>query len=231
MARVQYGSIITDMAGSIGGLTFQHNKAAKIVRQRPYTRKMPNAAQSARINAFYEVISAWRELSGAYKDDWSNAAASLTFLNRWGEEKVLNGYQMFQKLQGNRLLCGLSMYDTPPASPSSLAIPDFILDIRTTSYVIDFDGSFDHTGFYLFFFTSYLQRSPAYYDRKILRLTKVLAPGTTTDIDIFAEYQAVHNNALSALTGGAPVTSICSIMAVQSSTGWPGVFNQQHDYV
>ena len=46
MARVEYGAIVTDLTGSIGGTTFQRNSSGAIARSRAYTPVNPSQQQS-----------------------------------------------------------------------------------------------------------------------------------------------------------------------------------------
>jgi hypothetical protein len=230
MARVQYGSIITDIKGSIGGLTFQSNKSAKIVRQRSYTRKGLNEKQNERVNAFASVIDNWRGLSGANKDAWNTYAASNDLTNRWNEVKTLTGYMWHQLINSNLKLVGESLRDTPASSGSPLTIGSYTLVFSASEVSVEWSPSLSHSNHYLLIFSTYPRRAPAYYDRKAYRLTKIVDPGTTGKVDFTTDYESTHNIDLSNFLGTIDLCTITAILSIHKDYGWSSVFSLKHDY-
>jgi hypothetical protein len=230
MARVQYGSIITDIKGSIGGLTFQSSGNGKIVRQRPYQRKQPNAAQSTYNNEFLGVTSYWRLLSGANKDAWAVFAADNNFTDRWGSVKTLTGYQWFHLCNNNRALMGLNYLQSPVTPMATLAVPSYDAYFNSNEVAIEFDPAFDHTDYKLFIFTTRPRFSPVVSDRSKYRLTTIVNPDTSDVIDVTTDWENVHNLSLSDISANVKCCVVFAIMSVNRSAGYPSPFNIESDY-
>lgn len=114
MARIIYGPIITDIKGSIGGMTFQKNGSGTIARLKP--RKVMTNTQKQRDQQprLKEVQRNWNELSLVNKVLWNDFAAINNKIGLDGQEKKLTGYQWFLSINENRLLFDDSILSVPP---------------------------------------------------------------------------------------------------------------------
>lgn len=114
MARVIYGSIITDIKGSIGGITFQKNGSGQIARLKPRKIKTNTQAQRNQQPRLKEVQREWNKLSLANKILWNDFASVNDKIGLDGQAKKLTGYQWFLTINENRLLFEDSILSTPP---------------------------------------------------------------------------------------------------------------------
>ena len=225
MARVLYGSIITDMMGSIGGLSFQHNRSGKIVRQRAMPTKLPTTSQQSKQSIYVDLIKEWFDIDESDRGLWNAFADSYTRYNKWNEEKTLNGYNWFLAINGMLQIVGDSLRTQPSSWETPLAIPSYQALPQCSIVKIQFDSSFAHTNHYLLIYSSSYLRSESVYDRKQLRLTKVVAKGTDTIIDFTSEWESVHG--LSYPPGGSnPMVNILvGVMSVRGTFGYASAFN------
>jgi len=145
MARVEYGVIITDIKGSIGGVTFQHNRSGKIARLRPKTHKKSTAAQVARQILHSGILHDWQQLSGVDQEDWNDFADLYTKENMFGETKTLSGLNWYESINLSRNLIGLSSLITPPAYLLPVAVPAYTVTINETKIEINLSAPFDTT--------------------------------------------------------------------------------------
>lgn len=120
MALIQFGSIVTGIAGKLGGHVFGNSSNGGTIRTLSKTKKLwgyikrgsSGGGQSPQNNV--SVISqAWKDLDDSYRAAWSAYAVQYyTTRNLYGTHS-LSGYTCFSKLNHNILLCGLPLSITP----------------------------------------------------------------------------------------------------------------------
>lgn len=145
MARVEYGVIITDIQGSIGGITFQHNRSGKIARLRPKTHKNPTAPQVSSQVILAGMLNEWQQLSSAQQTNWNDFADLHTKDNMFGDTKTLSGLNWFCSINISRNYIGLASLITPPAYVLPVAVPAYSVTINQTKIEINLSAPFDCT--------------------------------------------------------------------------------------
>lgn len=228
MARAQYGSIITDIIGSIGGLTFQHNRSGKIIRIKPAGRKTPTFNQNARIMAFQDAVNLWATATQAQKEAWNTFADTYTFYNNWGEEKALNGYNWFLSINSYLKLCGESMRVAVGSYSSPLAIPTYTPLFKYNEISIDFGSSFSHTSHYLLIWTTSPIRNNNPNNRNYLRLTKIVSPDSDTKITFTSDWESTHELSLPLTGGTSNLGCIFSVQSVHDTDAIASVFRSYY---
>jgi len=114
MAKVTYGSIITEINGSIGGITFQTNRAGTIARLRPASFKSRTGKQNTAIANFTSLTAGFSELSLVDKQDWDAFANAHTKETKFGEVRTLTGLNWYISVNGHREQLSLPRIDVPP---------------------------------------------------------------------------------------------------------------------
>jgi hypothetical protein len=127
MARVTYGAAITELTGSIGGITFQRNSSGTIARFRPGKGVNPSPGQSTQQYRLGFFVYLWSTLSLAQKTTWDDLAAAHDNTNPWGVTKHLNGFQWFIHCNLNLIQIGESPLYEAPAFDTILAPGSFYL--------------------------------------------------------------------------------------------------------
>lgn len=127
MATVQYGSIITEMRGSIGGIIFQKSGTQLTARLknpcRSQFKNSLNAVSSSILkNRLAQVASSWRNLTPTEQAAYATAAPSFPFYNRYGVSYTPSAFQLFCWQNVNRLELGASLLTTAPSPETQ---PDF----------------------------------------------------------------------------------------------------------
>lgn len=113
MALVEYGSIITDIRGSIGGLTFQHTKSGKIARLKPSPFKHQNQSQQDKHKIVTSAVAQWHDLTLSEKLSWNAYADVNQREDRFGRMRSLTGFNWFYSINYNRLALGETFVKTP----------------------------------------------------------------------------------------------------------------------
>jgi len=104
MARVTYGSGVTNYKGSIGGITYQNNTSGAIARLRTKAVVNPTPRQEPYQTRMSYLISLWPTLTQVQKDAWTAFAAANDHTTPWGDIKTLNGHQWFLSCNLRRML-------------------------------------------------------------------------------------------------------------------------------
>jgi hypothetical protein len=207
MARILYASQISELKGSIGGLSFQRNSSGTTCRLKPSRIQSAKTKQMPKQINFASAANAWHLLSQTDVENWNEYAAAHQKYNSWGELKTLSGYNWFMALYNNALLVGATPRTTCPAAYSPLAMQES--DLVYTSSVLDFESSeFVHESHYLVAYCSPPIFSYGQKDRSRMRFMKVFPPGTDSVWDFKDEWLAAFGFA----SLPAPATNQFAIM-------------------
>jgi len=192
MARVQYGSIITDIKGSIGGITYQKNRAGNIARLRGGTFKSSTPKQTTSQSNHITILSTWQSLSLSDKDLWNAFALANTKINRFGEVKTLSGLNWFESINQTRMCFGLSFLLVPPVYSLPTGPPAYTLVVSNTLISIEFSPPFNPTDTGLKIWTTPPLSRSTNSLRSQYRLTKVTQSNPYGLIDLTADWQTTH---------------------------------------
>jgi hypothetical protein len=116
---VQFGSLITQGAGKLGGHVVQRGSFGQTMRtktspvvRRSDTNQEPRAVQS-------HVASYWRDLASVDKTSWSSLASVQTRYNKFGTAYTPSGFQLFMELNCNRVYYfSQTVLEPAPAAPN-----------------------------------------------------------------------------------------------------------------
>ncbi len=115
MAVVKYGSLVSEVRGSIGGVTFQRCGQSLSIRSNPsHVKAKSDMAMVCRARLQY-LANKWSQLKKSSKDAWALAALDWPSFDRFGSPKILSGYQLFIYIQTYCVLCEESFSGVAPA--------------------------------------------------------------------------------------------------------------------
>lgn len=108
--------VYTKASGSIGGLTYSHNRYGGYVRSRT-TPVNPNTdRQSAQRSRLTLLSEQWGSLlSETQRQAWNDYAAQVTIIDRLGQAIHISGYNHFIRSNTLMLQMGASIVETAPA--------------------------------------------------------------------------------------------------------------------
>lgn len=111
--QAKLGPLVTTVAGSIGGTTFQRSPIATIVRAKPLpTLRRTQYTDTARATTG-SWSQQWRSLSQVDRDAWQATADGLTWTNRFGDVIRGKGYWLFMRCNQYLQLLGEPTVSTP----------------------------------------------------------------------------------------------------------------------
>jgi len=190
MARILYSSQVSDIKGSIGGLTFQRNSSGTICRLKPSRVQSGTSKQNPRLVDFGSASNAWLALDSADREAWQAWADSNPKSTPWGDTKYITGYNYYMSCFCNAMLVDGTPPDVPPASYTPLAIADNAMSIDGSDLKITFVTPFNHTGSYLVVYATPPLQALGLKNRKYLRFMLYLSPDETESIILTSEWLA-----------------------------------------
>ncbi|MEX0596344.1 MAG: hypothetical protein WD512_07570, partial [Candidatus Paceibacterota bacterium] len=98
MASIILGTIITDLAGSVGGSTFRRTPRGIILYNKQGTQIKSAFAKNSVKNQIGVVFRAWQSLDLETRGAWSDEATLYPQLDKFGNTVTLTGRQFFTKL-------------------------------------------------------------------------------------------------------------------------------------
>ncbi|MBA7635837.1 hypothetical protein ES703_43441 [subsurface metagenome] len=126
MARIKFGSIVTQGSGSLGGHTFQNSSGGAQLRSKPINNKQPSAAQSLIRSYNPHLQHGWRDLSNTQRDIWSRFAVSHGIGMRNESERPLSGHSLWMKYNFNYISLDLPLITSPFSNTSPYLGPELV---------------------------------------------------------------------------------------------------------
>lgn len=118
MARVQYGSIVTELKGKISGQVFQGGNVGFVLRNKGYTPGISSSQRQTANRGMIAQTTAWKLLTDEQRATWNSGAANWPFTDKFGNSYTGSGFQVFTAFNSNRVSLGLSVITSMPSSAS-----------------------------------------------------------------------------------------------------------------
>lgn len=131
--------IFTQVSGSVGGLTFSHNKGGLYTRSRAIPTNPNTAPQTAARNAMASLVALWTEtLTQAERDGWATYALNTPVVNVFGDSKNITGQQMYIRSNQPRVRSGATRIDSAPTifDLGTFTTPTFVVSAASPSDLV-----------------------------------------------------------------------------------------------
>ena len=143
MAVIKLGSIITDIAGSIGGTTFRRTSTGHAVYNKQGRQVKSAFAKASRKNELGNIFSNWYNITESEREQWAINASNYPLKDKFGNTKYLTGRQLFTKLNAQLLPANASSDVTSFDPFVELADTQIeIFDISSSQLSLYIDGEF-----------------------------------------------------------------------------------------
>jgi hypothetical protein len=215
---IQFGSIITQGAGKIGGQIIQRGAHGQTMRTLtpPKIRRSPaSVVPRATVSA---VSSAWKNLSDSDRASWVALAAGLTRTNKFGVSYTPSAYQIFCELTMNyQYLNPETIIEPAPTLPTFPAPYNwsFVANPTGPSVVVTFDNVVGDSDFRALASFYPLQSRGATVPRGSSRSTGVVSTMAAGSLDLSAAFTARFKT----VTGGQFQAAV-EVKIIQLSTGF-----------
>lgn len=146
MATAKLGIIVTEIAGTIGGVTFRRHRGTTVVGIKSVGGAKSILLQNPRLGNLRTLVNNWGLLPVATRDNWDTAALLFTFPDKFGDQRNLSGRELYLKLQGHQIVIGGGALDpTALASAINLGVNPllFISAYGSLNYLSDFSIDID----------------------------------------------------------------------------------------
>lgn len=118
MALLQMGAIVTQVTGSIAGVTYARNGSGAYARARTKPVDPNSAAQQLAKANMSVVVDSWlTALTVPQRQAWDGAAAVLPRTNKLGQAIHITGQNLFVRSNLSLLLTGQTQVTAPPILP------------------------------------------------------------------------------------------------------------------
>jgi hypothetical protein len=101
MPQIKFSGLVTAMKGKAGGSIFSQNKQGAYFRNNRWGGGRKSARWDAVKVRLATLSNAWRNLSQEQREAWEAASADFPFENKFKEQYIASGYQLFMSLNGN----------------------------------------------------------------------------------------------------------------------------------
>jgi hypothetical protein len=222
MALIQLGSIVTDIKGSIGGVTFSRNRSgitakAKLVGKKATTQKQQIELQNNNL-----LRQQWQALTLTQKQVWNDYASLHTKTNRYGKVKSLTGFNWFVSIQNAWFYMYGSYLLIPPAYSYPAFLPTFGVTVNPSGIFVQWSTPIDSGNLDIFIFTSSPTRATASLTRGLYRLTQKGVIDYSTSFFITTGWEAAHNIVWSDIATSGKFFINIQIFAISKTSGLTG---------
>ena len=139
MARVQYGTIVTELKGKVAGQVFQRGSTGFVLRNKNSRKGSDSLIRSASARLLTRVSSSWRDLTDEERTQWSGGAVNWPFVDKFGVPYTGSGYQYYMAFNRNRLQIGLAMVTAPVSPVSGNIAGELVFSPSTSSLVVTWE--------------------------------------------------------------------------------------------
>ena len=188
MAVIRLGSIVTDIAGSIGGTTFRRTGTGHAVYNKQGRQVKSAFAKASRKNQLGNIFSNWYNITESEREQWAINASNYPIKDKFGSTKYLTGRQLFTKLNAQLLpanrTSNVSEFDTfvelAPTNIQYFNISDNVLSLNI-------DGNFKEQFIYVSMYQ--IRRQGRVKPHAHFKRTAVREVMSNTTIDIWGEFE------------------------------------------
>lgn len=124
MPQVKFSGLVTDMKGKAGGSVFSSNKQGAYMRNNKWGGGRKSNRWDRSKAKLAQLANAWKALTAEQQEAWNTAAPDFPFTNKFKEQYIGSGYQVYMSLNGNLLANNLPLLTAPGANrplPEDLA--------------------------------------------------------------------------------------------------------------
>jgi hypothetical protein len=208
--KTKFGSIIVAGSGKIGGHVASRNRAGSYLRTKVTPVNPSTVAQQGIRNRLTGLSQAWKALTAAQRLAWNAAVSDFAKTDVFGDIRNPSGFNLFQRLNNNLLICSESQIDVPPVPGSvyAMATMSLVVVTGTPALTLTFTGAIPATAKVKLFATAPVSQGVSFVKSEF-RLIGVLSESDTSAKVITslytAKFGAVTENGLKVFVKAVPV--------------------------
>jgi hypothetical protein len=138
MARIKTSGILSEISGSVSGMTFQQSLSGLTLRKKPIPLKINSGPQLNQRSSISYLQNLWFSLSQVDRNKWIYFLTWSKQAQNHNSNLLISGYQLFIKYQSARILAGLIPLTSFTFEPLNLPIISFEIYNSGTQFFILF---------------------------------------------------------------------------------------------
>ena len=164
---VKWGSIIVKGSGKLGGHVFSSGASGASVHTLARARNPQSRNQMAVRSRFTELTQSWRDLTENERESWYDAESSFSRVNRFGDVVTLSGKNLYESLNTNRQILGLSVINMAPLPAEIPKNRVTEVEISVSTIQIEIFGDFEPSTTYVVVATPGLSNGVRFFNNSI----------------------------------------------------------------
>lgn len=136
MARVTYAPLVTEIRGSLGGVTFQKNTAGAIIRARQGPRRSRTKKQHNSQQLLLTWLPAWRLLDLPTQQLWNQYGIDHPHTDMYGRARILTGFNYFARINSQLVRVFSAPVTVPPAYAPPAPLTSVTLDLHPGTLMV-----------------------------------------------------------------------------------------------
>lgn len=199
MAKIKFGTIVSDIRGSIDSVTFSRSRYGAYARKK-VTPVNPNTERQSDVRTMFGAASSgFRSLGKAVIDAWNAVAPEYTRANIFGDNLPLSGQTLYTKLKTQLLVLG-QVTDPSPINPVTIpqvTADNVVADVSTGTIVIEELAATGAGQVIAIYASAPVSAGRTFFSRSQMRLvTTKPVSGAQADLDITTAYESVFGDIL-----------------------------------
>lgn len=191
MAIIAFGPLVTEVWGSIGGITFSKASGIHVVKRRASPRKRINFDRSQNQSALSTAIWRWKTtLTQGNINDWNDAAANFS-QTRHGNPYTISGLNLYVAVYTLCQLAGQTCPDAPTVFAGRIGLMPYTPSWNAVTHKVKL--TCNYTLFpedFLLIWNTNADRARSTYRKIPYRNFQVITDIINPEIDLDGEYRA-----------------------------------------
>lgn len=188
---VKFGAIVVEGRGKINGHVASRNRGGAYFRTKVTPVNPQTSYQTTVRNRLAGLAQDWRGLTAAQRAAWNAAVSDYAKTNIFGDLKNPSGFNLYQRLNNNLLICGESQISSPPVPQDVFALTSLSVAVvtGTPAVTLTFAAAIPATDKIKLYATPPLSAGVSFVKSEF-RLIDVLTNSDSSPLDVVTEYTA-----------------------------------------
>jgi len=219
--KTKFGAVIVDGRGKLGGHVASKNRSGSYLRTKVSPVNPQTPAQSTVRNRLGGISSGWRALTPAQRLAWNGAVSDFAKTNVFGDSIKPSGFNLYQTLNNNLILCGEAAIPSPPVPVAVDSFTSIVLTVEDATdaelFSLAITPAVEDDHLVKVYATAPMSAGKSFVKSEF-RLIGVMPNSQISPWDGTTAYQAVFGS-----TGEVGQKIFCKVIQVEETTGIAGI--------
>lgn len=145
MAKIQFGMMMTDARGKLGGQVFSKNRAGAYIRSKVTPSNPQTLDQQANRALLGSTSRGWSSLTDAQRTAWNASVVNWPMKTIFGATSIPSGKSLYVMLNKNLQAINQTQVVTPPVKADTpiLGLANVVFDISSGTLTPTYSGDVD----------------------------------------------------------------------------------------